>query len=85
MVFNSDVGPYQSALVALPRRLLRRDVLISNLQKFTIQKCKCNFMAAIEEETAIPLLLRPFSPAAAAGGRTSQNFAVIGALLYDAF
>ena len=44
--------------------------------------------AAVEEETAIPFLLLPFSTAAAAGGRTncriSQNFAAIGALLYDA-
>ena len=34
-------------------QLRRRDVLISNLQKFTIQKCKCNFMAAIENSTQI--------------------------------
>ena len=31
-----DEGPYKSALIAVPRRLLRRDVLIRNLQKFTI-------------------------------------------------
>ena len=41
-------------------------------------------MAAVEEA----FLLRPFSTAAAAGGRNScrtcQNFAAIGALLYDA-
>ena len=40
---------------ALPLLRLRRycgpNVLIRNLQKFTIQKCKCNFMAAIENST----------------------------------
>ena len=47
-----------------------------------------NKKAAVEEERVIPFLLRPFSTVAAAGGRTScrtsQNFAAIGALLYDA-
>ena len=30
-------GPYKSALIAAPRRLLRRDMLIVKLEKFTIQ------------------------------------------------
>ena len=37
------MGPYKSAPIAASR-LLRRDVLIRNLQKFTIQKCKCKFL-----------------------------------------
>ena len=40
--------PGITALLLRPRRYCGRDVLIRNLQKFT-KKCKCNFMAAIEE------------------------------------
>ena len=76
------LGPYKSALVAAPGGYCGATLL--RLFYFSIAA------AAIEKgSSGRGFLLRPFSTAAAAGGRnscrTSQNFAAIGALLYNAF
>ena len=44
-----EKGEHVKSLLLQPCCYCGRDVLIRKLQKFNIQKCKCNCMATIEE------------------------------------